>query len=195
MLKKILLSLGIILSLGLVGCGNKQNAEKIAEQETKIEELEKKISTIEETGGSSEKAISLSDEEIDAILVDIKSDVSKKILREFYENGLMTYSTNGEGAGQADPIQNYDNGRPDDGGGLNFYINSSQDGIIVSITNLSNADSVSQFVEWMKSLETSKFIWSVNENINSVLYFQENKINEDESEKINQYIEVFESIE
>ena len=157
MLKKILLSLGIILSLGLVGCGIKQNAEKIAEQETKIEELEKKISTIEETGGSSEKAISLSDEEIDAILSDIKSDPSKKILRAFYENGLITYSTSGEGAGQAEPIQNYENGRPDDEGGLNFYINSSQDGVVVSVINLSDADGVDQFIEWISNLETSKF--------------------------------------
>lgn len=193
MLKKILLSLGIILSLGLVGCGNKQNAEKIAEQETKIEELEKKISTIEETADSSEKSTALPADEIDAILSDIESDTNKKILRAFYENELMTYSTSGEGAGQAESIQNYENGRPDDEGGLNFYINSSQDGVVVSVTNLSDADGVDQFIEWISNLETSKFIWSVNKNINSVLYFQENDINDDE--KINQYIEVFESVE
>lgn len=194
MLKKIFLNLGIILSLGLVGCGN-TNENQIAEQSSQIEELEKKVSTLEKTGSSSEKATVLTDEEIDSILVDIKSDISKKILREFYENGLMTYSTNGEGAGQADPIQNYENGRPDDEGGLNFYINSNQTGIVVSVTNLSDTDSVNQFVEWMKNLETSKFIWSVNENINSVLYFQENEINDDELGKIDRYTEIFETIE
>ena len=194
-MKKILLSIGITLSLGLVGCGSKSNNDdQIAEQSEKIEELEKKVKTLEsETDETSDKPTALPDEEIDAILSDIKSDPSKKILRAFYENGLITYSTSGEGAGQAEPIQNYENGRPDDEGGLNFYINSSQDGVVVSVTNLSDADGVDQFIEWISNLETSKFIWSVNKNINSVLYFQENDINDDE--KINQYIEVFESVE
>lgn len=193
-MKKILLSIGITLSLGLVGCGSKSNNDdQIAEQSEKIEELEKKISTIEETADSSDKPTALPADEIDAILSDIESDTNKKILRAFYENELMTYSTSGEGAGQAESIQNYENGRPDDEGGLNFYINSSQDGVVVSVTNLSDADGVDQFIEWISNLETSKFIWSVNKNINSVLYFQENDINDDE--KINQYIEVFESVE
>lgn len=60
-MKKIFLSLGIILSLGLASCGNK-NEVQIAEQSSQIEELEKKVSTLDETAEFNEEEFDFNNE-------------------------------------------------------------------------------------------------------------------------------------
>lgn len=147
-MKKIFLSLGIILSLGLVGCGNKQNAEKIAEQETKIEELEKKISTIEETADSSDKPTALPDEEIDAILSDIKLDINKKITEAFLDAGLMMYGNKGDGPGEnpAVDVNNVDN-IPPRLIGMSFYT-EPQSGLIITIENFANQEDMDDTIKF-----------------------------------------------
>ena len=72
-MKKTMLSIAVLLMIGLSGCGNKQNAEKIAGQEAKIEELENKVDTLEGLASESSDIVRQRQEDFETTDFDFKN--------------------------------------------------------------------------------------------------------------------------
>ena len=198
-MKKILLGIGITLSLGLVGCGSKSNNEnQIAEQSEKIEELEKKDKTLETKTEDSvtEEVVSLTEEEKEEILSRIDSELNKKVTSIFIEEGLPMYGNTQVGPGENPGIEegNVD-GIPPRLVGMSFYT-EPQTGLIITIENFANSEDMNATIEHHKSDQMFDYEIVKNDNLKSIIFFNKNAntLSQDQ-ELFNQYAEVFKIIE
>lgn len=128
------------------------------------------------------------------ILNNLTSDTNKKITQAFLDADLKMYGMETEGPSESLAVEPDDSsGKPVNNGGMTFFIVPGHDGIVVSVENFSDSDSMTTAKEWLSEKNGSSIVLSENRNIKSIMYIY--SPSDRDQQDFSNYTIVFEEIE